>query len=97
ENGATNLDPLLKSSGDKKSPAPSPPPPSQKSKPLQLSVQSVTITNAIIRQQKQRKDGGRELAELSNVNLTLNSLGNGLTGRLGLGADIKLDKTPAAT
>jgi len=99
ENGATNLDPLLKSSSssDKKPPAPSPPPASQKSKPLQLNVQSVTITNAIIRRLKQRKDGGRDLAELSNVNLTVNSLGNGLTGRLGLGAAIKLDNTPAAT
>src|SRR4051812_32344704 len=89
ENGGTNLGPLLKTSKEEKKPEP--PAPSRKSKPLQLHVQSVTITNALIRRQKRNKDGEREVAELSNVSLSLSSLGNAQAGHLGLAAAIKLD------
>ena len=95
ENGGTNLDPLLKSlKGETNAPSPNAP---AKAKPIQLSVQNLTITNATLRRFKQEKDGGHDAAEVSNLNLSLSNLGNGQSARLSLGAEIKRDKTPGAT
>src|ERR1043166_5724864 len=69
ENGGTNLDPLLKSlKGETNAPSPNAP---AKAKPIQLSVQNLTITNATLRRFKQEKDGGHDAAEVSNLNLTI--------------------------
>src|SRR2546425_6152618 len=95
ENGGTNLDPLLKSSKGETKPPPSTAP--EQSKPIELSLQNLTITNAILRRFKQEKAGGRDSAEVSNFNLILSNVGNGQSGRLSLGAGIKREKTPGAT
>ena len=89
--GTSNLDPLTKS----KPKAEKAPQPSAPSKPPQVDVKSVVLNNATIRTIKNHK-GGRDLTELSNVNVTLTDLKNGQTGKLKLSAGIKLDKNPPA-
>lgn len=85
--GTSNLDPLTKSSAPKEAAtnavnAASPPP----SKPLRIDVKKLAVTNATIRQTQLFKDGSRNETDLLNVNVTLNDLKNGATGKLQLSA-----------
>ncbi len=90
--GTSNLDALLKPT-EKKEKAPST---SAKgsSKPAEIDVKQVALKNATIRQVKNHKGGGRDLAELSNVNITLSDLKNGQAGKLSLGATVKVENNP---
>lgn len=75
--GTSNLDPLLKPEGK---PAPKSSP--QPGKPPQIDLKNFALKNATIRRVKNLKDGGREVAELSGVNVTLDQLKNGQAGKL---------------
>ena len=86
--GTSNLDPLLKSSKEKK------PEPAKSSKPPQINLKKLALSNATVRQTKIHKDGQRDVTELSNVNVTLDDLKNGASGKLTLGADVKVDQQP---
>ena len=90
--GSSNLDPILKSlqakPGEKK---PEPAAKAPGAKPLQVDLRKFALTDATFRRVKDDKNGLRELAELSRVNVTLDDVKNGQTGKLGLAADIRVE------
>ena len=89
--GSSNLDPLLKSTPKEAKPEASGKP----SKAPQLNLKKLALSNATIRQTKLHKDGTRDVTELSNVNIALDDAKNGGSGKLTLGADIKLENHPS--
>ena len=86
--GTSNLDPLLKSFREKK------PEPAKASSPPQISLKKLALSNATVRQTKNHKDGQRDVLELANVNVTLDDVKNGATGKLTLGAEVQVDNHP---
>ena len=87
--GTSNLDPLLKATAAK----PAAPPPPSAAKSPQIDVRKVALTDATIRQVKNYANGTRDVVEMSHVNLTLDDLKNGQTGKLALGAEISVQQT----
>ncbi len=85
--GSSNLDPLLKKE-TKSAPEPAPAP----SKPPQFDMRNFALKNATIRRVKHLKDGGREVAELTGVNITLDQLKNGQPGKLTSAAVFKMTR-----
>jgi uncharacterized protein involved in outer membrane biogenesis len=94
--GTSNLDPLLKAQ-PQKAPEKQPAAPAKPSaaKPLQIDLRKFALTDATIRRVKNYANGKRDVAELSHVNITLDDLKNGQTGKLALGADISVETTNA--
>src|SRR5262249_29570693 len=93
--GASNLDALTKSQKENAKPAEKKPEkPSKPSKPIQIDLKKFALTDATIRNVKLYKGGNRDVAELSHVNITLDDLKNGQTGKLALSADIKAENNP---
>ena len=90
--GSSNLDPILKSQPGKPTEPPAKP---AAGKPLQIDLKKFALTEATIRQVKNHANGTRDVAELSHVNITLDDLKNGQTGKLALGADISMTTTNA--
>jgi uncharacterized protein involved in outer membrane biogenesis len=90
--GTSNLDPILES--QKKQPE-KPAKPST-SKPLQINVKKVALTDATVRQVKLYKGNNRDVTELSHVNVTVDNLQNGQSGKLALAANIKIENNPPA-
>ncbi|HWX23186.1 MAG TPA: AsmA family protein [Candidatus Binatia bacterium] len=91
--GSKNLDSILKAmSQQPKQPAPPPKP----SKPAKIDIKKIALNDATIRQIKIYKNGNRDVTELSHVNVTVNDVKNGQTGKLTLSADINVDKNPPA-
>src|ERR1039457_4647077 len=92
--GSSNLDPILKAQqakpGEQKPEQPAKPP---GAKPMQLDLKKFALTDATIRQVKNHANGTRDLVELSHVNVTLDDLKNGQTGKLALSADIRVENT----
>src|SRR2546427_392001 len=88
--GTSNLDPL---GGKEKNPAAKPP--AKPSKPPQLDVKNVTLKNVSLRAVQIFKDGGRQTVELSDINIGLDELKNGASGKLTLGAAMKMERTQA--
>ena len=91
--GTSNLDPLLKSQKEEK-PKEKAPTPAKPSKPPQLDLKKLALTDATIRNVKNYPGGNRDLTELSHVNVTLGDLKNGQTGKLQLAAEIKVEQNP---
>jgi len=86
--GTSNLDPLLKKEAKPAAkPAPAP------SKPPQIDLKSFSLKNATVRRVKLLKDGGREVAELTGVNITLDQLKNGQAGKLTTAATFKMTRS----
>ena len=85
--GTSNLDPLLKS---ETKPAPEPGPVS--GKPPQIDLRNLALKNATVRRVKHLKDGGREVVELTGVNLTLDQLKNGQPGKLTTTAALRMTR-----
>ncbi len=92
--GSSNLDPILKSQapkpGEKK---PEPPAKAPGAKPPQIDLRKLAMTDATIRRVKNHANGTRDVMELSHVNITLEDLKNGQTGKLALNADIRVENT----
>jgi uncharacterized protein involved in outer membrane biogenesis len=92
--GSSNLDPLLKAQSAK--PAETKPVPPAKppgAKPLQIDLKKFALTDATLRRVKNYANGTRDLMELSHVNVTLDDLKNGQTGKLALNADLHVEDT----
>lgn len=83
--GSSNLDPL---SEKEAKPASKPSAPS--GKPPQIDLKNFTLKNTTIRLVKNLKTGGREITELSGVNITLDQLKNGRPGKATLAAALKM-------
>jgi uncharacterized protein involved in outer membrane biogenesis len=87
--GTSNLDPFLK--GQPVRPGAAKPgvvPPGQ---PPQLDVKAISIKNATVRLTRDSKEGGRQTAEISRANLSLDQLANGRSGKLVLDAESRVD------
>src|SRR5664279_5684703 len=82
--GSSNLDPILKSQQPKPGETkPTPAPKAPGAKPLQIDLKKFALTDATIRNVKNYANGSRDVCELSHVNVTLDDLKNGQTGKLG--------------
>ncbi|PYJ85393.1 MAG: hypothetical protein DME22_09315, partial [Verrucomicrobia bacterium] len=86
--GTSNLDPLV---GKEEKPAAKPP--AKPSKPLRLDVKNVTLKNVSLRAVQNFKDVGRQTIELSDINIGLDELKNGGSGKLTLAAAMKMERT----
>src|ERR1044071_8757398 len=103
--GSSNLDPITKGKKDEPKAAPqtqTQPEPSatasekKPSKPIQLDLKRLVLTDATVRQIKNYAGGKRDVTELSHINVTVNDLKNGQTGKLSLTSDISVDANPPA-
>jgi hypothetical protein len=95
--GTSNLDPLTKGqkekpkvAGEKKTEQPGKP-----SKPPEVNIKKVALNDATIRQINY-KNGHKDVTELSHVNVAIDDLKNGQTGKLTLSGDIKMESNPPA-
>jgi hypothetical protein len=88
--GTSNLDPITNQPKEQK---PKAEPKEKKSdKPPQVNLQKFALNNATIRKIDQRKDGTRQLLELTGVTITADDIGNNMTGQLGLAANVRMDQ-----
>jgi hypothetical protein len=95
--GSSNLDPITKSGKPSPSQEEKPAPgPGKSGASVHVDLSKFALTDATVRIIKNHPGGGRDLTELSKVNITLNDLKNGQTGKLAIGADISLDQNPPA-
>jgi hypothetical protein len=85
--GTSNLDPLLKATKSTSTSTPASP---AAAKPLVLDIKSVTVKNASVKQTVKFKDGGQQVMEIANGQLTLAGLKNDAAAKFDLGADLKL-------
>ena len=90
--GSSNLDALNAST--KKPSASKPPQPGKSSKPPQIDLGKLTLSNATIRKIKNYPGGRRDSLELANVNVSLTNLKNGQSAKLQLDAVLRLDSNP---
>ncbi len=85
--GTSNLDPLFvsdkKSDDKKKTP--------KAAKTPQLDIRNVTLQNATVHFGQHFKDGGRQVVELANVNVSLDQLHNATTGKLSVATDARIE------
>lgn len=91
--GTSNLDPIMKAM--KEQPA-KPQTPSKTSKPTQIDIKNISLTEGTVRQIKLYGGNRQDLVELSHVNLSLADLKNGQTGKLTLASEIKMENNPPA-
>jgi len=94
--GTSNLDPLIKGQEEnlktpKEKKAEQPGKPSQ---PPEVDIKKVALIDATVRQIKIYKNGNRDVTELSHVNVTLDDLKNGQSGKMTLNADVKMESNP---
>jgi hypothetical protein len=96
--GTSNLDPLIKgqpekpkATGEKKTTEQ----PGKPSKPPQIDIKKVALNDATIRQIN-NSNGHHDVTELSHINVTIDDLKNGQSGKLALSGDIKMESNPTA-
>jgi hypothetical protein len=84
---------VLKASGKKPSES-KPPRPGKSSKPPQIDLRKLTLSNATIRRIKNYPDGRCDSLELANVNVLLANVKNGQSGKFQLDAAIQIVNNP---
>ncbi|MBU6400212.1 MAG: AsmA family protein [Verrucomicrobia bacterium] len=88
--GTSNLDPILATLGaQKKNRPPKAPAPG---KPLQLDVRHVALNQMTVRWVQHQKGGGQQSAELTNLQLGVDTVKNGQSGKLTLNADARFQQ-----
>ena len=92
--GSGNLQPILKALQAKPA-AEKKPAAAGASKPLQIDLGKLTLSNATLLQIKNAANGRSDVAGLTNVNVTLTHLKNGQTAKLELSADIRVENNSA--
>ena len=90
--GSSNLD-ALKASNKKPSES-KPPQPGKSSKPPQIDLRKLTLSNATIRKIKNYPGGRRDLTELADINVALTNVKNGQSAKLQLDAALRIDNNP---
>jgi uncharacterized protein involved in outer membrane biogenesis len=95
--GTSNLDPLTKGQKEKpKNPQEKNAEKSGKaSKPPEIDIKKVALNDATIRQIN-NMNGHHDVTEISHVNVAIDDLKNGQTGKLTLTADVKIESNPPA-
>ncbi|MGD0350734.1 MAG: AsmA family protein [Verrucomicrobiota bacterium] len=91
--GSSNLDPLLKALSGKPSKA-GKPKPAKPSKPPQIDLGRLALSNASIVKIKNYAGDRRDLLELTNLNVTLSNLKNGQTAALQLSSALRVENNP---
>jgi hypothetical protein len=92
--GTSNLDPLrqgAKKPGEKQPASKS----SKSSKPAQVDIRQVLLTNATIVQTRVYTGNRRDTTALTDVTLSLENIRNGQTGKIALHANLKMENQPA--
>jgi uncharacterized protein involved in outer membrane biogenesis len=90
--GTSNLDPLLEGSSKDKDKEPK----EKQSKPPQLNIRQLSLSNATLRKEKLYVGGNRDVMEISKLNLALSNLKNGDSGKLTLSANALVQNNPPA-
>lgn len=90
--GTSNLDPILQIQKN----AATPPKPAASSRPLQLHVKKLALTEGTVRQVKLYKGNNRDVTEIAHLNVTVENLQNGQSAKLILAAELKTDNNPPA-
>jgi uncharacterized protein involved in outer membrane biogenesis len=91
--GSRNLDALLQASGKKPSAA-RPSRPAKASKPPQIDVRKLTVSNATFRMIKNYPGNRRDSLEVENINMELANMKNGQSGTLQLSAYLQMENNP---
>jgi len=92
--GTSNLDPLLKSQ-ESAGPAKPEKRPS-KAEPLQVDIRRIALSGGTVRMIKVHREGTRDLTEVSKANLLVENVRNGQSGKVTVGADLRLESNPPA-
>ena len=92
--GTSNLDPILKALQEKPAAEKPAAPSGGPVKPLKVDLVKLTVSNANIRQIINYPGGTRDVAEVTNLNLTLSNLKNGETAKLEISAGVHVAKNP---
>ena len=91
--GTSNLDPLLKAlNSEPKKPETQKEP----SKPPQVNLQALILTNATVVQVRQYGGANQDVVEITNLNLRVENVANGQTGKLALQSEVQVVKNPPA-
>ena len=95
--GTSKLDPITKAQKAQPQAAkPAPAKPSQPSKPLQVDIKKIEFTDVTLRNVKLYANGASDVAEISHLNVSLNNVKNGQTGKFSVSADLGLTNNPPA-
>jgi hypothetical protein len=89
-NGRNNLDPLRENKNANSSKGES----SKSSKPEKtkaVEIKNVALKNATVHKIKKYKDGHQEVVEISGLNISLDQLRNGQSGKFSIAAALKMD------
>jgi uncharacterized protein involved in outer membrane biogenesis len=100
--GSSNLDPITKSKKEEKPAAQTQAEPSasaekKPSKPIQLDLKKLAVTDATVREVKLYPGGKRDVIELSHINVTADDLKNGQSGKITLASDLSVDQNAPKT
>jgi uncharacterized protein involved in outer membrane biogenesis len=95
--GTSNLDPITKAQQAQPQAAkPAPAKPSPPSKPLQVDIRKIVFSDVTLRNVKLYKNGGSDVAEISHLNVSLDNVKNGQTGKFTVSADLGMTNNPPA-
>ena len=89
--GSSNLDPLLKKEDQPQEDKPS------SDEPTQLNLQNFSLKNGLVRQLQKQPGGASNVMELRDLNITLDQLGNGQSGKLNISSALTLLQTQPGT
>ena len=93
--GTSNLDPLLKSqptTATKTTTSTT----TKSSAPLQIDIKKIALTDATIRNETLYAGGQKDVAEISKVNVSVENVKNGQTGKLAISASVAVNNNPPA-
>ena len=91
--GTSNLDAFTKKKeAGKPSTAPETPAPKKQEKPPQIDIKNVSLKNATV-QQITATNGTRQVVEISNLNVKIDQLKNGATGKLEIASQLRMEAT----
>jgi hypothetical protein len=91
EDGSSNLEPVLKAVRDKEKKE------KKEEPPPRLNIKNVTLKDGSLRMDRPLKDGGRETIEISGLQISLDQLINGQSGKLEIASALALDRPTLAT
>lgn len=88
----SNLDPILKA--QKATPPAKPTPSAKPSKPPKVDIKKIALTDCTVRYVTLYTNGYKDSAEISHLNIGVDNVQNGQTGKLTIGADINMKNNP---